>query len=63
VIARLREWWEGARNVSFEQQVPTSYGVQQLHEVFERSAWHSAQHARQLSAVSNASASSPDGKL
>ena len=63
VIKRLREWWDGAKNSSFEQQVPTSYGVQELHEVFERSAWHSAQHVRQLAAVLERFGIEPDGKL
>ena len=63
VVTRLREWWEKSKNISFEQMVPTSYGVQQLHEVFERSAWHSAQHVRQLAAVLERFGIEPDGAL
>ena len=51
VIAKLNTWWEQATKVDFGAIVPTSYGKQELHEVFERSAWHSAQHARQLMAI------------
>ncbi|MCE9641683.1 MAG: DinB family protein [Betaproteobacteria bacterium] len=63
VITRLREWWEANKNISFEQLVPTSYGDQSLHEVFERSAWHSAQHVRQLADVLERWGIPPDGKL
>jgi hypothetical protein len=31
--------------------VKTYYGVRPLHELLERCAWHSAQHARQIIAV------------
>jgi hypothetical protein len=37
--------------------------VQPLHEVFERSAWHSAQHVRQLAAVLEREGLRPDGPL
>jgi len=63
VIARLDAWWEGAKNISFAQRVPTSYGEQELHEVFERSTWHSAQHVRQLGAVLERFGIEPDGRL
>lgn len=63
VIAKLRTWWDGSRNISFAQIVPTSYGKQELHEVFERSAWHAAQHVRQLGAVLERFGIEPDGKI
>jgi len=63
VIADLRGWWEGAKNISFTQIVPTSYGEQELHEVFERSTWHSAQHVRQLGAVLERFGIPPEGRL
>jgi hypothetical protein len=43
--------------------VPTSYGEQELHEVFERSTWHSAQHVRQLGAVLERFGIPPEGRL
>ena len=63
VIAKLNTWWEQATKVDFGAIVPTSYGKQELHEVFERSAWHSAQHVRQLAAVLERFGIAPDGKL
>ena len=64
VIARLRDWWETSKSSeSFAREVPTSYGMQQLHEVFERSTWHSAQHVRQLAAVLERFGIAPDGAL
>jgi hypothetical protein len=43
--------------------VPTSYGTQELHEVFERSTWHSAQHVRQLADVLDRFGIAPEGRL
>ena len=63
VVTRLREWWDANEKISFEQLVPTSYGDQSLHEVFERSAWHAAQHVRQLADVLERWGIAPDGKL
>jgi hypothetical protein len=63
VIGRLRGWWDGLADRSFGQEMTTSYGVQPLHEVFERSAWHSAQHVRQLAAVLEREGIRPDGPL
>ncbi|MBM3356666.1 MAG: DinB family protein [Betaproteobacteria bacterium] len=48
VIARLRKWWDGLVDKSLSRKVKTFYGMQPMHVVFERSTWHSAQHARQL---------------
>jgi hypothetical protein len=48
VIRRLNDWWAGIKDKSLTTEIPTYYGPQPLHVVFERSTWHSAQHARQL---------------
>jgi len=48
VIRRLNDWWAGIKDKSLTAEIPTYYGPQPLHVVFERSTWHSAQHARQL---------------
>jgi hypothetical protein len=48
VIQRLEQWWAGVPDKSLSVEIPTYYGKQPLHVVFERSTWHSAQHARQL---------------
>ena len=36
---------------SCRQKLKTYYGMQSMHQLFERTTWHSAQHARQLVAV------------
>ena len=48
VIRRLQQWWDGLPDKSLGWKVKTYYGMQPMHVVFERSTWHSAQHARQL---------------
>ena len=48
VTARIDAWWTGLADKSGAQQLSTYYGPQPLHQVLERSTWHSAQHVRQL---------------
>jgi glutaredoxin len=48
VRARLNAWWDGKIDRSLAYDVPTYYGRRPMHEVFERTAWHSAQHTRQV---------------
>ena len=62
VAERLRRWsaglqaWRGAT-------VNTYYGVRPLHELLERSTWHSAQHVRQIIDVLERFGIAPDGPL
>lgn len=63
VIARLEKWWEGLADKSCQQPLKTYYGMQPMHQLFERSTWHSAQHARQLQAVLDRFGIEPDGRL
>ena len=51
ISKRLKAWWEKLPDKSCGQPVKTYYGVRPLHELLERCAWHSAQHARQIIAV------------
>jgi glutaredoxin/uncharacterized damage-inducible protein DinB len=51
ISKRLNRWWEKLPDKSCRQAVKTYYGVRPLHELLERCAWHSAQHARQIIAV------------
>lgn len=52
VLERFHAWWSAAQGAEdFTRSVPTYYGPQTLHEVLERTTWHSAQHARQLMVV------------
>lgn len=51
IIARLENWWQKLEDKSCEQKIKTFFGMQPLYMLYERSTWHSAQHARQLTAV------------
>ena len=44
---QLQEWWQATPDKAAQQIVDTYYGKQKLHEVLERSTWHTAQHCRQ----------------
>ena len=53
-------WW---RTGIVPGTVNTYYGVQPAHGVMERTAWHAAQHCRQLMEVVLQSGYTPDGPL
>jgi hypothetical protein len=63
VIQRLEQWWVGVQDKSLRTEIPTYYGPQPLHVVFERSTWHSAQHARQLIHVLERNGIEPNQRL
>jgi hypothetical protein len=63
VIGRLQKWWDGLEDKSLSRKVKTYYGMQPMHVVFERSIWHTAQHARQLIHVLERMGIEPDGRL
>jgi hypothetical protein len=63
VIARLQEWWNALPDKSCRQKLKTFYGMQPMHQLLERSTWHSAQHARQLVAVLERYGVAPNGRL
>lgn len=63
VIQRLEQWWAGVKDKSLSAEIPTYYGAQPLHVVFERSTWHSAQHARQLIHVLERNGIEPNQRL
>ena len=49
VRSRLTHWWqETGSNTDFSQPGKVYYGEVTLHEVLERTGWHSGQHTRQL---------------
>lgn len=43
---RFRTWWKGG-DTSPAKTLQTYYGPQSLHELMERTTWHSGQHVRQ----------------
>ncbi len=49
VQSRLNAWWKTVgRGTDFSQPGKVYYGDVTLHEVLERTGWHSGQHTRQL---------------
>ena len=63
VIARIEAWWATLEDKSGRQPVQTYMGEQPMHALFERSAWHSAQHVRQLMALLERYGIEPEGPL
>jgi hypothetical protein len=63
VIGGLQKWWGGLEDKSLATKMKTYYGMQPMHAVFERSTWHTAQHARQLIHVLERFGIEPDGRL
>ena len=63
VIERIENWWTRLDDKSCQQKVKTFYGTPPMHQVFERSTWHSAQHTRQMIAVLERFGIEPDARL
>jgi glutaredoxin len=59
----LAEWWRQAETGGHPADVSTYYGQHSTHSVLERTAWHTAQHARQLMQVLINSDITPNGPL
>lgn len=60
---RIRAWWAGETDRSLGYLVPTYYGQRTAHDVIERTAWHGAQHTRQLMLMLETYGIAPDGPL
>jgi hypothetical protein len=63
IIERIENWWAQLEDKSCRQKVKTFYGTPPMHQLFERSTWHSAQHARQIIAVLERFGIEPDARL
>ena len=63
IVERLENWWSQLKDKSCRQPVKTFYGTPPMHQLFERSTWHSAQHTRQLIAVLERFGIEPQGRL
>jgi hypothetical protein len=63
VIDRLENWWRKLEDKSCRKKVKTFYGMPPMHQLLERSTWHSAQHTRQLIAVLERYGIEPDVRL
>ena len=63
IIERIENWWTRLDDKSCQQKIKTFYGTPPMHQLFERSTWHSAQHVRQLIAVLERFGIEPNGRL
>jgi hypothetical protein len=63
IIERIENWWTQLDDKSCQQKVKTFYGTPPMHQLFERSTWHSAQHVRQLIAVLERFGIEPNNRL
>ena len=63
VRRRVRRWWDRLDDKSGTQVMDTYYGQKPMHEVLERTTWHSAQHARQLMSLLEQLGVTPEGPL
>ena len=45
---RILAWWDQQTDRELHYNVSTYYGQRTLHDVLERTTWHTAQHTRQL---------------
>ena len=59
----IQDWWHDHDDKSCAARVPTYYGAQPLHEVLERTTWHSCQHTRQLMSLLERLGIQPDQPL
>jgi len=63
VLAQFNAWWARYPDKSCQAQMDTYFGRQSVHDVLERTTWHSAQHVRQLLLVLDTLGIAPDGPL
>ncbi len=63
VRRRLAAWWEAWPDRACAETVATYYGAQSVHAVLERTAWHAAQHVRQLMMALDGLGIEADGPL
>lgn len=52
VRGRFAAWWrESGQGLDFSQPFAAYFGTTTLHEMFERTVWHSTQHVRQVQSL------------
>lgn len=59
----VKAWWPAQQDRTLSYLVPTYYGRRTMHDVLERTTWHSAQHARQVMLMLESYGIAPDGPL
>ena len=63
VRTRFSAWWNRVAGEDFSGPVPTYFGGTTRHEMLERTAWHSAQHVRQLASLLEQAGVAPNRPL
>jgi hypothetical protein len=63
VLARVNEWWRTYPDRACQQLMDTYFGRHSVHVVLERTAWHPAQHTRQLMLILETLNIEPDRRL
>jgi len=63
VLARMKSWWASFPDRDCLETMDTYFGKHSMHEVLERTAWHPAQHTRQLLLILESLDIRPDGPL
>ncbi len=63
VREELHDWWDAETDRALQRLVPTYYGQRTMHDVLERTAWHAAQHTRQVMLMLETYGIAPDGAL
>lgn len=63
VLTRFNAWWAANPDKECVREMDTYFGRVNAHEVLERTAWHSAQHVRQLLYVLDSLGIAPDRPL
>lgn len=58
----LQTWWQTNKD-ALPKHLDTYYGRRRIESVLERTAWHAAQHCRQLQAIVEKNGLTPDGPL
>lgn len=60
VREQVHDWWQSTGQTDMPETVLTYYGEHSSHSVLERTAWHTAQHVRQLMELVSQQGIAPD---
>jgi len=63
VTKKLHQWWESEVDRELTYTAPTYYGRRSMHDVLERTTYHSAQHTRQVALMLETYGTQPDRPL
>ncbi len=61
--ARFEAWWQSQGETDFSRPTKVYFGTTTLHEMLERTVWHSTQHIRQVTALLEEAGVTPENPL